>query len=321
MKAFRVVGRCGSFTTAARQLGITTAAVSKSVGRLEDQLETRLFKRSTRQVSLTDEGRLFLKSVNAALDTLDEGMDRLHEHRHQPEGVISIATATAFGKDHLLRRLGGFLDHYPRIRLDVHFNDCRIDLIREGYDLSLQVRDPLEQTYIARALCELPLVLVASPEYLSRRGIPGSVADLKEHECITLRHASGRIAAWEFHRLVKDDKKGVSQEQVEPHQPDGRLLITGQYDAVLDSALAGLGITATYAESVLRYLKTGELKVLLPDYQVMGGGKESNQICLCYPHKEYLSYNVRTLIDYLVASFRDFPELKLRNEWIARPGR
>lgn len=317
LKAFRAVSRCGSFTAAARQLGMTTAAVSKSVGRLEKQLDTRLFNRSTRQLSLTDEGRLFLEKVNSALDTLDEGVDRLHEHRRQPAGVISIATATAFGKDHLLARLADFLDRYPRIRLEMRFDDSRIDLIREGYDLSIQFRPPSEQTYIARALCELPMVLVGSPDYLARRGIPGTVAELKEHERVTLRQESGQIAAWQFHRLDRNPGKGDSRLRAERHLPEGRLLLAGQYDAVLDSALAGHGLTVTYADSVLRYLKTGELKILLPDYRITGGGLESTRIYLCYPHKEYLSYNTRTLIDFLVDSFRDFPGLNLRKEWVA----
>jgi LysR family transcriptional regulator, transcriptional activator for dmlA len=277
-------------------------------------LNTRLFKRSTRQLALTEEGRMFLDKTSAALDILDEALECLHEHRGQAEGIISIATATGIGKDHLLQRLLDFLDRHPLISLEVRFDDSRVDLIKDGYDLAVQFRVPLEQTYIARELCDLPLVLVASPGYLTRRGVPRSVAELAEHECITVRQNSGQIGSWIFQQSSQGD---IAQDEVVTCFPTGRLLIAGEYDAVLDAALAGHGITATYGHSVLRYLKTGELKVVLPGYRVTGRGMESSQIYLCYPHREHLSYSVRTLIDYLVDSFRDFQVLDIREEWIA----
>lgn len=319
LTTFAQVSQHGSFTEAARHLGMTTAAVSKIIMRLERHLDTRLFKRTTRQLSLTSEGRLFLDKVKAALAQLNQGMDMLREGRHEPAGLVRVLTNAAFGKDHLLPRMAAFLERYPKVDLDIRFDDSQLDLIKEGYDMAIQVRDATEKSYISRRLCDLPLVLVASPAYLARRGIPRSVEDLRRHECITVRLTSGQNAAWEFRRLAPTGRRGTTKMERDHYQPKGRLIVVGQYDAVLDAALAGLGPTVVFAHSVLRYLRSGELKVLLPDYRIKGGGTENTQIYLCYPHREYLPFNVRVLVEYLVESFRDYPEPRLDPAWFAVP--
>ena len=165
LEAFAAVARAGSFTAAAAELGLTTAAVSKIVSRLEGRLGTRLFMRSTRRLSLTADGRVFLDKVSLALAHVHEAVDMLREARHQPSGTVRLWTNSAIGKDHVLPMLPEFLDRYPGISVDVRFDDSIPNLAASGYDLAIHhTAIGGGGNDVAKLLAELPLVLVASKE-------------------------------------------------------------------------------------------------------------------------------------------------------------
>lgn len=305
------VAQTGSFTAAARQLGMTTPAVSKIIARLEKELDTRLFNRTTRQLSLTSQGRVFLEKATHALGELEAAVDRLHEARHEAAGLVRIVSNVAIGKEYVLPLLASFMARHPKVVVEIKFDDGVPDLVREGFDIGIQNLESGEQSYVSRPLGAFPLILVASPGYLARKGIPRSPADLSGHEAVSVRQNSGQAAMWEFRRVdgrSRKPKSGLSDRFL--HEPAARLLVAEQYDAVINGALLGMGITVVFAHTVLRYLRDGELKVLLPDFDVRGVGAENNRVYLRYPHREYLPFSVRLLVEFLVDHFRSEENLR-----------
>ena len=156
----------GSFAAASRALGISAAAVSKNVAGLEQALGVRLMNRTTRTLSLTDEGTLFLKQARIALEALDAAVDVLAEQRVETSGHVRISSSAAFGRDHLLPVLPGLQTRYPALSVEVDFDDQVIDLVRDGYDLALRGGHIADSALVARPVCQLNMVLVASPDYL-----------------------------------------------------------------------------------------------------------------------------------------------------------
>jgi DNA-binding transcriptional LysR family regulator len=301
------VAQTGSFTAAGRQLGLSTPAVSKIVARLEQELDTRLFNRTTRQLSLTSQGQVFLERAGIALRELEGAVDALHEARSEASGLIRIVSNVAIGKEVILPLLARFMSRYPKVSVEMRFDDGVPDLVREGFDIGIHHLEVGEQSYVSRLLGVLPLALVASPEYLSRRGVPRTPADLAAHDAVSVRQNSGQPAVWEFKARAARRGRGA---EVYRHEPAARLLVAEQYDAVVNGALLGMGITVVFAHTVLRHLRAGDLRVLLPEYEVRGTGVEGNRIQLRYPHRRHLPFSVRLLVDFLVEHFRDEENLR-----------
>jgi DNA-binding transcriptional LysR family regulator len=304
--AFVRVARSGSFTAAAAELGLSTAAVSKIVSRLERRLATRLFTRSTRQLALTAEGRLFLEKVEAALAQLDEAEALLLEARKEPAGTLRLWTSVAIGKDHVLPMLAEFLERWPKVSVDIRCDDHVPNLIASGYDLAIHHASLGRGTSVMKRLADLSLALVASPAYLERRGVPSKPEDLVDHECVATRSSAVPTPRWEFRR--RHTRAGRTATAIVV--PRGRVTISEQYDAVLNAALCGLGVTLVFAHSVIRYLESGHLKILLPDWQPHAGASlETNKVYLWYPTRAYIPYNVRVLVDFLTSRFREHTRL------------
>jgi len=314
--AFVRVARSGSFTAAAAELGLTTAAVSKSVSRLERRLATRLFTRSTRRLALTTEGLMFLEKVEAALAQLGEARAMLLEKRKEPAGTLRLWTSVAIGKDHVLPMLAEFLELWPKVSVDIRCDDHVPNLIATGYDIAIHHASLGKGTSVIKRLADLPLVLVASPGYLAKHGVPGSPEDLANHECIGTHSSAVPTARWEFRKGHGRSGRGASAVVL----PRGRVTIADQYEAVLDAALCGLGATLVFAHSATRYLESDQLKVLLPDWRPYAGAAlETSKVQLWYPNRTYVPYNVRVLVDFLTARFRSQERLAFDpHRWAAR---
>ncbi len=162
----------GSFAAAGRVLGITSAAVSKNVAGLEKALGVRLMNRTTRTLNLTEEGRAFLRQARVALDALDAAIDTIAAQRVVPSGRVRISTSWAFGREQLMPALPGLLSRYPALSVEVDFDDRIVDLVRDGYDLAIRGGSIPDSALVSRPIFRLNLVLVASPDYLARHGVP-----------------------------------------------------------------------------------------------------------------------------------------------------
>lgn len=225
------VSAAGSLAGAARRLGITPAAVSKSLGRLEQQLGVRLVQRSTRTSRITDEGARFIDKARGALRLLDDAVAEVSLAADKPSGVVRLSMGVAFGRMWVLPALPALAERFPELAIDVELDNTPVDMVASGIDIAIRGGSVPDADYVTRRVCRLPLVLVASPAYLARAGVPLAHGDLEHHRCIQLRFADGTLAPWPFR--VSGRRVSVNPRAA---------LVASDSDAVVGLALAGGGI-------------------------------------------------------------------------------
>ncbi|PQV54653.1 LysR family transcriptional regulator [Paraburkholderia sp. BL21I4N1] len=286
IELFCLAAELASFTAAAMAAGVTPAAVSRSVSRLEERMGVRLFVRTTRQIRLTDAGRAYFEQCREALSQLVDAERQATGQQSEPAGPLRISMPTPYAHYRVLPLLPAFRARYPRVQVDAHISNRNIDFAEEGYDLAIRGRAPVDSNLIARKLEDAELTLVATPEYLSRNGTPTSLEDLKHHECIQFeRPSTGRRISWTFRR---------GDETVELIT-DGGYSSGGDVLGGVTLARNGAGLFQTYRFVVQRDLRDGTLVEVLP---ALGGA--SRPFVLLYPHGRHLSLRVRCFVDFLV---------------------
>jgi DNA-binding transcriptional LysR family regulator len=300
LQIFVLAAESGNFSTAAKRLGITPAAVSKSVGRLEQELGVRLFNRTTRQFSLTADGRTFYETTRRTVGELSVAIEQLNSAHDEPSGLIRLLMAPSFARLYVLPLLKEFLALHGGIKLSLGFQDGAAIPGEPEFDIGIQRGTPKHVRYISKRICRLPLILVASPAYLAEFGVPKSPADLRSHNCMNVRYASGAILVW---RLIRRSTK-----ERYLHHPDNQVLFTEQLDAIIDAAACGLGIAPVAATSVLSQLRNGLLNEVLPDWRF----SESLDMFLQYPRRKHLAARVDLLASFLLQRLRGLPELQQR---------
>lgn len=295
IELFVLAGEQGSFTAAAAVAGVTPAAVSRSISRLEERLGVRLFVRTTRQIRLTDGGRVYFEQCRQALSQLVEAEREVTGQQAAPAGRLRISVPTPYAHYRLLARLAAFRQLYPEVQVEVHISNRNIDFAEEGYDLAIRGRAPQDSSLIARLLEDAPLVLVASPAYLARRGPPQALEALAQHDCIHfVLPSTGRLVPWSFLR------DGQPLEMVM-----GDAIVCAEDFLGLNSlALHGGGLAQTYRFTIERELASGELVEVLPQY-----GGTTRPFYLIYPHARHLSLRVRSLVDFLLHPHARSPAL------------
>ncbi|MGA2709747.1 MAG: LysR family transcriptional regulator [Steroidobacteraceae bacterium] len=277
----------GSFAAAARVLGISPAAVGKNVAGLEGALGVRLMNRSTRSLQLTGEGRAFLDRAREAIDALDAAVDTVAAQRAEPAGRVRISTGSAFGHRYLLPVLPELVRRYPRVIPEVQFDDRRIDMVRDGFDLALRGGVLEDSSLVSRQVCRLLTVLVAAPSYLAEHGIPRGPDELASHRLIATRFLNGRTSGWTF---VAPD--GGVQERA----PEPAALIVSDPQAAAEAAARGMGIAQIGVHHAWQYLRASELKVVLATHHHSG----DRAMALQYPHRALVAPRVRVTVDYLL---------------------
>ncbi|EXF96514.1 LysR family transcriptional regulator [Pseudomonas fluorescens HK44] len=276
-----------SFTAAAQAAGVTPAAVSRSVSRLEERLAVRLFVRTTRQIRLTEAGRVYYEQCRQALTQLVDAEREVTGQQQAPSGELRISAPTPYAHFRLLPRLAEFRRRYPLVKVVVHVSTRNIDFAEEGYDLAIRGRAPDDSALIARTLENAELVVVASPEYLRQRGAPQALSDLELHDCIQFElPSSGRNLPWTF--IV--DQRSVSVNT------SGNTTCLEDYLATITMARHGAGIVQAYRFTVQAQIESGELVEVLGKF-----GGATRPFMLLYPHARYLPMKVRALIDFLTA--------------------
>jgi DNA-binding transcriptional LysR family regulator len=286
IELFCLAAESGTFTAAALVAGVTPAAVSRSVSRLEKRLGVRLFVRSTRSVRLTEGGKAYFEQCRGALNQLVDAERQVTGEQVQPAGTLRISAPTTYAHHRLLPWLPIFRAKYPLIRIDVHISNRNVDMHNENFDCAIRVRQQPDSTTIARLLENGELVVVASPAYLKRHGTPKLLADLDRHECIQFDlPSSGRAIGWLF------NDAGADRE----------IFLGGNYtcaDDVLGGvtlAKAGAGLFQTYHCVVEKELADGTLVEVLQDY-----AGRSRPFSLLYPHGRMLPSRVRVFVDFLI---------------------
>lgn len=286
IELFCLAAELSSFTAAANAASVTPAAVSRSVSRLEERLGVRLFVRTTRQIRLTEAGRVYFEQCRQALSQLVDAERLVTGEQVAPIGLLRISMPTPYAHYRLLPLLPKFRALYPDVQVDVHVSNRNIDFAEEGYDLAIRGRAPTDSNMIARKLEDAELVLVASPDYLKRAGTPKKLEDLQSHECIQFELPStGRKIPWQFHV----DKKEVFISTA------GGYCCSEDVLGIVTLARNGAGLVQTYRFIVEKDLEKGDLVELLPR-----SGGTSRPFILLYPHARHMSLRVRTFVNFLV---------------------
>ena len=284
----------GSFTKAAQVLDLTPAAVSKNVAALEAQLQVRLFNRTTRQLSLTEEGKAFIEQARIGLDALDQA-NAMATQKLIPQGSVRINTAVGFGRQYVLPALPALLAKYPLVRIDLSLNDQLVDLVQGGFDIGIRGGSEPPQGMVARKICAIPAVMVATPRYLKAHGTPQHYTDLAQHQLLKVKFLTGRISPWMF----KDKGQIISLDQ------PARLYLSDP-EVMLHAALAHLGIARMGRHHAHHALSQGNLVEVLTHQHVTTDA----HMAMFYPHRAGLAPRVRVVIDFLLGAFAQEPSLQ-----------
>jgi len=287
LRVFIAIAEEGSFSGAAQALSMSKSAVSKYVSSLEDRLGAKLLNRTTRQVSLTDEGRIYLTRTVRVLDQLEEAAAEVGAMKSEPIGTLRVSSALSFGLRQVAPALPDLLSRYPRLTVDIDFSDRFVDLVDEGVDVAIRIGELPDSTLIARRLATAALILVASPGYLETKGQPERPADLAEHTCLLYRGRSGP-RYW---------KLGAGADGGETIRVDGPL-VANNGDALKAAALAGLGIARLPSFLLDDALAAGTLQEVLPEYR-----PQSLPVHAVYLPNRHLSAKVRYFVDFLAERF------------------
>ena len=281
--AFVLAVRTGSFTAAADQLGATRSAVSKSVSRLEARHGVRLLNRSTRTLSLTDEGAIAFERWQQILDDLQEIDATLAQRSGRPTGLLKLTAPLSFGQRYILPVLDDYLRQWPEVRAHVAFTDRFVDLVEEGYDVAVRIGEPDENSLLmGRTIAHQQFVTCAAPAYLERRGRPQGPDELAGHDAIVFLSAD-KPSSWQFQR--GGESVSIS--------PPGRLNLDSS-EAMRAAALAGFGLVNLPTYILGEDLHQGHLVEVLQDWRAA-----PDAIRLVYPSRRHLSPRVRAFIDLL----------------------
>jgi DNA-binding transcriptional LysR family regulator len=285
---FMQVTHAGSFTLAAERLDMSKSGVAKSIARLETELGVRLFQRTTRRLSLTDEGRQFSDGCLRALAELESAQALATTQRQELAGRLRVDLPVVFGRRWVLPALLEIAAAHPALELDVSLSDRRVDLVEDGIDLAIRI-GPLQDsaTLVAKPLGVQQAVLVAHPNYLAPHGLPQTPDDLHRHACITFG-SGGQARPWHFL-----DRHGRSQ----PLAVRGRLGLNHS-EAILDAALAGHGIALLSDWLVAKHLAAARLTRVLPEVRTQGF-----PIHAVWQKNQLLSAKVRHVVDLLAERF------------------
>lgn len=294
----------GSFAAAARNLGISAAAVGKNVAGLESALGVRLMNHTTRSLQLTSEGEAFVERARIAIDALDAAIDAVAAQRAEASGRVRISTSTAFGHGYLMPLLPALQARHPALTVEIDFDDRRVDLVQDGYDLALRGGVIEDSSLISRPICDLVTVLVAAPEYLRQYGIPKNPSDLARHRLISVRFLNGQTSRWSF----KTTDGGV-----EEFVPENPALTVSAPEASVEAALLGMGIAQVGVHHAWKSLKAGQLKVILSGQHHAG----RRGLVLQYPHRALVAPRVRVTVDFLLDALARNEALHVKPETLA----
>ena len=289
LESFVKSAECGSFSAAARLMGLTPAAVSKNVGRLETGLGVRLFQRSTRRLTLTEGGQRLLAQISPPLTALADAVDHAAEAEQQPAGTLKVSMGQAFGRAYIVPLLTEFLQRYPDIQPDWRFENRQVDLIGEGFDAGIGGGLNLNPDMVARTLGPIHLVVVAAPALLQGRKAPRHPADLAQWDGIARRAIrTGRVPVTTLRNKAGDAAAAVFRPRIVFDDPE----------AMCQAALMGLGLAVLPMPFAQPWLARGDLVRVLP-----GWWADAGPTSLYYPSKKLLPARTRVFVDFVVEQF------------------
>lgn len=286
IQTFNAVVDAGSFVKAADALGMSKAAVSRYVVDLETRLGVRLLHRTTRRLSLTDEGQVFYARTKEVLVELGAAEDEITSRSDAVSGLLRVNAPFTFGVLHLAPLWGEFRARYPKVQLDVTLADRLVDLVEEGYDVAIRIATLENSSLVSRRLATTRMILCASPRYLAHHGTPRHPAELAQHEIISYSYWATKDE-WKF-----DGPQGPVRVKTTP------CIHTNNGDTCRAAALAHQGVILQPTFLVGNDLSNGSLVELMPEYRSIELG-----IYAVYPTRKHVSAKVRALIEFLASQF------------------
>jgi DNA-binding transcriptional LysR family regulator len=291
-KVFTAVVEAGGFTAAAERLGLSRAAASKHVQQLEERLGARLLDRTTRRVSVTEAGRAFYRQCRRILADLDDAERAAGELHNEPRGELRVIAPTNFGLAEIGTAITDLIVAYPRLHINLTFNDRVTDPIEGGYDVAISVGRPrgTSASLIVRKLNTSRRILCAAPDYLSRRGVPGRPEDLSAHDCLSYSYLEEPD---EWHLIGRDGERVVKVSGP---------LVTSHWQVLRTAAVRGLGIA--YGPIIFFHddMEAGRVVRVLPQFQL-----PEATIYAVYPAGRQLSAKVKAFNDFMARYFASNP--------------
>lgn len=288
LKLFVRIAALHNISQAGKELGLSAAVSSAHMNKLEEGLGVRLLHRTTRQVSLTEEGRSFLPYAQDVLTGIETARAAVGAGKVSPQGRLRVTAPASFGRMHLIPALKAFMDQHPQLEIDLRLSDSIVDMVEGGFDVAIRDAELNDSSLIARKLAQDTRILVASPDYVAQYGEPETPEQLADFAAVTLTG----LENWHF----KTDK-GVQTIRIKSR------LGTDNGEAVRDAAVNGLGITVCSLWCCYQQLESGELVQVLSDYPLAS----NTSIWAVYPSSRLLAPKVRAFIDYFNAHFGDLP--------------
>lgn len=291
MGLFHMVVTHGSLSSAARALNLSVPAVSKRLALLEARLGVRLLNRTTRKMSLTGEGEMYLRMADrilADIATLEESMTAA---RTVPTGLLRVNSALGFGRVHMAQAITDYMRLHPGVQVQLEVTDLPLNLVSAGYDVGIRVGNLPDTMLVARRIFDNELYVCASPDYLKRRGTPRKIEDLLQHDCIVLRENREDHATW---TMAERTGRKAARRSVKVSGP----LSVNDGHIALQWALDGYGIILRSAYDVAPLIVAGKLKRLLPHYR-----SGDFDIYAVYAQRQNVPAKIRSFIDFLVSRF------------------
>lgn len=290
LEFFVQLAQAGSLAATARGQGVAPSTVTKRLAALERRLNVRLVNRTTRRMSLTVEGAAFLREGSRVLEDLKELEQRLAGATHAPRGLLRVNATLGFGREHIAPLVSKFAQKYPDVEVLLHLSDRPLNLIEQGFDVAIRIGELPDQRLTARKIADNERVLCAAPAYLARAGEPVRPADLQTHRCLMIRENDDTVGVWRL-------EHGSQQESVKLRSP----MSTNDGAVALSWALDGQGILMRSEWDTVRYLRSGRLVRVLPDWSAPRA-----DIMAVFPTRQHLSARTRAFVDHVVEHFSHF---------------
>lgn len=292
MRIFKAVAETGGFTAAALALDIQQPYVSRTISNLEHRLGVALLRRSTRRLQVTQEGRQYLALCTRILHELESAEAQLSRASQQMSGEIRVTVATSFGMDQIVPLLPAFLEDYPQLRVRLSLSDTLADIIGEGFDLAIRMGSLQDSNLVSRKLCHLQRVVVASPSYIAKHGVPTAPADLSSHNCLMWEPPMDHLNHWPF--VIDGERTSM--------EISGNFQTSSGVSSVY-MCLAGVGVTRMAEHMVLPSIRSNMLVPLLTSFQA----SDETAIYAVYARDSTLHPRVRVFIDYIADRLRRPP--------------
>lgn len=288
LRLFVRVAKTNNISMAGNELGLSPPVASMHINKLEEALGVKLIYRTTRKVSLTEEGREFLPHAEMVLSAIDSAMASVGAGSFTPQGTIRVAAPSSFGRMHIVPALNEFTQQNPQLKVDLRQSDTMIDMVEGGFDIAIRNASLTDSTLVARKLASDRRIICASPDYIKKYGEPKTPEELLSHECINLIG----IEHWDF----------VTPEGVRKIKPKGAIRIDNG-ESVRDACANGVGLTICSIWCAYKELKTGNLVQVLRDYPLTS----DTAIWAVYPSSRLLAPKVRAFIDFFVEYYGEEP--------------